>query len=567
MRHVLCAILALVFLLLLSVPFSLAEETVVEAADVAELTEADELGLEADAINQRIAKITDKLALLDAEVSQATGENLETLVFERQRVTLSVLDELFELTRNLHKQQELGADASALRDQVVGYLTRTSITLDDFIDREYDQLTELRSGTDELKGFALVEFEQAIANKIAWVEQLYKAKMRTITELDLMEIPTANHRENLNNRLLALVTNLTGQLRLVARESEAIDASAGDEKLSTELRSKVKALEIRESAVLQAFGSSLRILDRNGIDTDEFKKLLLERGEVSTDLFNPRIVIALLSDQLSRFVDWISVNTGAFFTQAVLFILILMVFRLIARIVSYMILKSFETNRVEVSKLMQEMLLSMSSKGIMFLGILVALSQIGLEISALLTGLGIAGFIVGFALQDSLANFVAGLMILGYRPYDVGDVIEAGGVSGRVHKMSMVSTTILTFDNQTLIVPNNKIWGDVIKNITLQKQRRIDLEFNISIDGDVEKVKAIVGAYLDGHEKILTEPAPTVEFNHMTPYSMVIVVRPWVEKEDFWPVRWEILQKIKELLDQGGIEIPVLNQGVISPPV
>jgi len=231
-----------------------------------------------------------------------------------------------------------------------------------------------------------------------------------------------------------------------------------------------------------------------------------------------------------------------------------------------MIRRSFDIQQVEVSKLMQDMLLSLSSKGIMFLGLLVALSQLGLEITALLTGLGIAGFIVGFALQDSLANFVAGIMILGYRPFDVGDVIEAGTVFGRVSRMSMVSTTILTFDNQTLIVPNNKIWGDVIKNITLQQDRRIDLEFNISLDQDIDRVKQIIVQVLNEVEEILEEPEPSIEFNEMTPFSMVFVVRPWVKKEDYWSVFWQLLQDIKEALNENGVIIPVLSHGVIAAP-
>ena len=229
-----------------------------------------------------------------------------------------------------------------------------------------------------------------------------------------------------------------------------------------------------------------------------------------------------------------------------------------------MIRRSFETNKVQVSKLMQDMLLSLSSKGIMFLGLLFALSQMGVQITALLTGLGIAGFIVGFALQDSLANFVAGIMILGYRPYDVGDIIEAGGVFGKVSKMSMVSTTILTFDNQTLIVPNNKIWGDVIKNITLQHERRIDLEFNIGLDEDIERVREIITEVIDSVDEILDNPEVSIEFNEMTPYAMVFVVRPWVKKELYWPIRWRLLKEIKEALTREGVTIPVLNQAVIT---
>lgn len=200
----------------------------------------------------------------------------------------------------------------------------------------------------------------------------------------------------------------------------------------------------------------------------------------------------------------------------------------------------------------------------MILGLLVALGQLGVEITAFLTGIGIAGFIVGFALQDSLANFAAGIMILGYRPFDVDDIIEAGGVVGTVSKMSLVSTTILTFDNQTLIVPNNRIWGDVIKNITLQDKRRIDLEFRVSYDENIDRVKRLIEEIIHGHEKILDEPSPTIQMDQLSPYAMVFVVRPWVERADYWPTKWELLRVIKEKLDSEGIKIPVLSQGIIG---
>ena len=115
---------------------------------------------------------------------------------------------------------------------------------------------------------------------------------------------------------------------------------------------------------------------------------------------------------------------------------------------------------------MQDFFVSIASKAVVFIGLLIALSQIGIELAPLLTGFGVAGVIIGFALQDTLSNFASGLMILIYRPYDVGDMVKVAGVQGTVKDMSLVSTTVQTIDNQRLVIPNNKIWGDVINNIT-----------------------------------------------------------------------------------------------------
>jgi small conductance mechanosensitive channel len=135
-------------------------------------------------------------------------------------------------------------------------------------------------------------------------------------------------------------------------------------------------------------------------------------------------------------------------------------------------------------------------------------------------------------------------------------------VIGKVSKMSLVSTTILTFDNQTLILPNNKIWGDVIKNITLQKNRRIDMEFRVDYSEDIEQVKQLILQVIDGHEKILDDPAATVEMDQMTPSALIFVVRPWVERANYWSVKWELLRTIKEKLDKQGIKIPVARAGI-----
>jgi small conductance mechanosensitive channel len=205
--------------------------------------------------------------------------------------------------------------------------------------------------------------------------------------------------------------------------------------------------------------------------------------------------------------------------------------------------------------------------------VLVALSQIGLEIGPLLAGLGIAGFIVGFALQDSLANFAAGAMILMYRPYDVDDVIESGTVRGKVSHMSLVSTTILTFDNQELIVPNNKIWGDVIRNVTAQSARRIDLVFRVGYDEDVEQVERLFHDVIRSHEQVLEEPAPMVKLHQFGESSVEFAVRPWVRREDYWSVYWDLTRAVKLVFDREGIsqprpQIDVHNvaPGAPSPP-
>jgi len=199
---------------------------------------------------------------------------------------------------------------------------------------------------------------------------------------------------------------------------------------------------------------------------------------------------------------------------------------------------------------------------VLLLGILIALSQLGIQLAPLLAGFGIVGFIMGFALQDTLSNFASGVMVLVYRPFDVGDIIEAGGVTGKVSEMSLVSTTVLTFDNQKLVVPNNKIWGDVIRNVTAQRVRRVDMTFGIGYSDDISDVERILTDIVVSHEHVLKDPEPVIKLHNLGDSSVDFVVRPWVKTENYWDVYWDITRRVKERFDEEGISIPFPQRDV-----
>ena len=147
-------------------------------------------------------------------------------------------------------------------------------------------------------------------------------------------------------------------------------------------------------------------------------------------------------------------------------------------------------------------------------------------------------------------------MILAYRPYDVGDVVEAAGVTGKVQNMNVVSTRILTFDHQTLIVPNGKIWGDVIRNVTVEPIRRVDLEFGIAYEDDVTRAERLFAEIVAGHEKVLDDPAPVIKLHRLGESSVDFIVRPWTKTGDYWTVYFDLVRTIKQRFDQEGISIP-----------
>jgi small conductance mechanosensitive channel len=195
-------------------------------------------------------------------------------------------------------------------------------------------------------------------------------------------------------------------------------------------------------------------------------------------------------------------------------------------------------------------------------GILVILNQLGVQVGPLLAGLGIAGFIAGFALQDTLSNFAAGVMILFYRPFDIGHFVRAGGETGIVREVSLVNTVIDTPDNQRLIIPNKKIWGDTIQNTTVNPTRRVDLVIGVSYRDEIAHVQSVLERVVKAHPLVLSDPAPVIRVHALNQSSVDFAVRPWVKSPDYWTVHSELTRRIKEAFDEVGITIPFPQRDV-----
>jgi len=192
----------------------------------------------------------------------------------------------------------------------------------------------------------------------------------------------------------------------------------------------------------------------------------------------------------------------------------------------------------------------------MVIGLLVALGTIGVNVGAALALIGGGAFILAFALQDTLGNFANGLMLLIYRPFDVGDAVEVGGVSGSVDSVSLVNTTILTYDNKKVIVPNKDVWGQVITNISGMPTRRVDMVFGIGYDDETDKALSILENIVKEHESVIDDPAPVIRINELADSSVNFICRPWCKTGDYWVVQSEITDRVKKEFDAAGISIP-----------
>ncbi len=194
--------------------------------------------------------------------------------------------------------------------------------------------------------------------------------------------------------------------------------------------------------------------------------------------------------------------------------------------------------------------------------LIAAAGQLGFNTTSFLTILGAIGLAIGLALKDSLSNFAAGVMLILFRPFRVGDAINAAGVTGSVQEINLFNTILHTPDNQKVIVPNGKIIGDIITNITANDTRRIDLVVGISYEDDLDKAKAILWQILAEDPRILKEPSPTIAVAELADSSVNLVVRPWVKTGDYWVVRFDLTEKIKKIFDEQGLNIPYPQQDV-----
>ncbi len=194
--------------------------------------------------------------------------------------------------------------------------------------------------------------------------------------------------------------------------------------------------------------------------------------------------------------------------------------------------------------------------------VIAAAGQLGINTTSFLTVVGAAGLAIGLALKDSLANFSAGVMLIFFRPFKVGDVVTVAGETGAVEEITIFNTVMNTADNQRKIIPNSIVSSGTITNITANSTRRIDMVFGIGYDDDIKGAEQILLELVQKEPKVLSDPPVTVAVAELADSSVNFVVRPWVNTEDYWDVKFSLTEKIKLAFDEAGISIPYPQQDV-----
>ncbi len=218
--------------------------------------------------------------------------------------------------------------------------------------------------------------------------------------------------------------------------------------------------------------------------------------------------------------------------------------------------------RQEVEKTLETFVCNLVRMALLVVVIIAAISALGIQTASFIAIFGAAGLAVGLALQGSLSNFAAGVLVVLFRPYKVGDFVEAAGIAGTVEQVQILTTVLKTGDNKQIIVPNGQIMDSIITNYSANDTRRVDMVVGVSYEDDLDKVRKTIEELVAADDRIMDEPACTIKVSELADSSVNFVVRPWAKTADYWGVMFDLTEAIKKRFDQEGISFPFPQQDV-----
>jgi len=522
----------------------------------------EKVGQHASEILSRISAAIETGQQYDSALKDASAEDRMVLNLQVYKLRVQIMADVDKLADTLIELEKTGPQTE-LRKEVEGVFTRITPALWFQIKRYQKKIDAVRALRAEAKAEERTGLEYKVEKYSERLNVFYTLGLDHITKMQELGMSAEETRKDFIGMLNERKNEVTGRIDLALARITELDkqnkTTPDDANIISLLTSANRSLNTNITSLEVVLG----LMDQLGLDTSEPRsKLVTLTHDISAGILDSSVALSLARRTSENVMTWLIESGPRLLLKLIILIAILVFFRFATRIVRVGLEKAISASNLNLSQLAQRMLISTASNLVMVFGILVILSQLGISLGPLLAGLGVAGFILGFALQDSLSNFAAGVMILLYRPYDVGDFVDVGGVVGTVDKMSLVSTSLLTIDNQLYIVPNSKIWGDVIKNVTAQKIRRVDMVFGISYSDDIENAEAVLADILKAHEKVLDDPESVIRLHTLGESSVDFIVRPWVNVDDYWEVYWDITRTVKMRFDEEKISIPFPQRDV-----
>ncbi len=388
----------------------------------------------------------------------------------------------------------------------------------------------------------------------------------SVSELDLA-VPLsqlsgqlrAMRKASLEEQLELWLVALEDQIKQTGAYAFSLESKDLIEQDRLQLAELEKESQEKELEIYKRVKLVIEDLASKGGDVTEAQSYISSATDLSDELDST----GKIQYVLGALATWIKDPDGGivFGKRLIVAMAIMVGFWFLAKLVKRLVKKSF-VRRQRGSRILRDFTIRSITWVVMLIGLMAALSSLGVEVGPMMAAMGGIGFILGFALQDTLANFASGMMIMIYQPFDEGDFVEISGVSGKVEKMSLVSTMLLTIDNKELIIPNKKAWGETITNYSGRDVRRVDLVFGIGYTDDIEKTMRVLSALSAEHALVLEDPGTTVGVHSLGDSSVNIFLRPWSKTDDYWDVHWDLTKAAKVKFDEEGISIPFPQRDV-----
>jgi small conductance mechanosensitive channel len=524
---------------------------------------AEQVGEQANALIASINAFAEQNNQYRQAMKNASPEDQKVLELQVWGLHKRLVEEIHQLGDALVALEKESAQ-SELREQVEGIYAAALPRFQSQIDRLRQEIDRHRAERTKAKAGDRFGIEIQVAKYTGHLDAVFSQYLAHVQQMEKIGMDVSEARGDLSQSLEDRTDELSGRIDLAlsrtAQLKDRLSAIPDDADAAKLLAAANKSLSI-STASMEAM---LDLMDVLELDTHAHREYLTTiTQDLSKGLTDSSVALSLIGQTVEKATGWLVENGPKYLIRILLMLAILFVFSLLTRFVRAGLKKAIASSNLNLSQLASRMIVNTAANLVLLIGVMLALSQLGISLGPLLAGLGVAGFIVGFALQDTLGNFASGMMILLYRPYDVGDLVDVGGgVVGNVHKMSLVSTSLLTVDNQLIVIPNNKIWGDVIKNVTAQTIRRVDMVFGIAYSDDIPKAEKILEDILRSHELVLDDPEPMVRVHTLNASSVDFVVRPWVKADDYWDAYWDITRTVKLRFDAEGVSIPFPQQDV-----
>ncbi len=558
----------------------LAQET--EAAPVDSVVADDAPSDTLFAVADRARSMLDTLRATGDSVGVLRAARLSDPEADLEFQRVLVVEQFAQMQRTLETLADLmnraspdSLPADSIRTYLRGYIGDHLDLIDrsvESIARDYEQLRRERSTATAQE---IGPLESQIRDARVWADTLIRYQELALTASDALQLGMEDRWESFEHRLHNFAETTTGRLQLAAAEKdeleEQIDVAERTESPESEisgLRLRLAALETRMEATAGNMSTVSEALERRGFETSAYQETLIRTtGEVTGEVLDWQVLVRLSRSFAADTWRFLRHNAGTVFVR----LLIVVFFILLFRITFGLLWRLVQAVRlVRGSRLVRDLVGRTLRPVASLIGLIAGLTFIGVQTTTLLAGLGVAGLVVGFALQDSISNLFAGFAILASRPYDVDDVVEVAGVVGRVRAMGLWNTTIVKFDARRLIIPNRNIWGSNIENRSAEVNRRVEAVARIGFDTDLQAAIGVLEQLLRDDPRVLEDPAPRVWVTDLDESWVEVKLWGWVKTEDWWSLYSNLRRLVRLKLAEEGIEVPVprrdLTTRAAGPP-